>query len=266
MRAILTSSLGGSFKVDGKRVPSVLLADNGLLNKLREVWRDNARVMIVCGSPNDYEKNDSVCACMREAFPMSGLSVSRLEICDDRNEELVEKTGEMDVIILAGGHVPTQNRFLKKIGLKERLSDFNGLLIGWSAGTMNCAANVYAAPELEGEAVDPDYERWMPGLGITEINVFPHYQLLKEEYLDGLRIMEDIVYKDSLQHEILALNDGSYLVIEAGTEVLFGEAYLIWKGNKKQICRNEEFVVLKGSSVQEKIEPAGRRQEAGERL
>lgn len=99
MKAILTSSLGGSYKVEGKRVPSVLLSDNGLLDKLREVWRDNARVMIVCASPNDYEKNDSVCACMREAFPMSGLSISYLETCDDRNEELVEKSGEMDVII-----------------------------------------------------------------------------------------------------------------------------------------------------------------------
>lgn len=245
MKAILTSSLGGSFKVDGKRVPSVLLADNGLLNKLREVWRDNARVMIVCGSPDDYEKNDSVCACMRESFPMSGLSVSCLEICDDRNEDLVEKSGEMDVIVLAGGHVPTQNRFLKKIRLQERLRDFNGLLLGWSAGTMNCAANVYAAPELEGEAADPDFERWMAGLGITEINVFPHYHLLKDEYLDGLRIMEDITYKDSFQHEILAMNDGSWLMLEDGREVLHGEAYLIRDGIMKQICRNGEAVVLK---------------------
>lgn len=123
MKAILTSSLGGSIKVDGKRVPSVLLADNGLLHKLREVWSDNAKVMIICASPSDYEKNDSVCACMREAFPMSGLSVSYLEICDDRNEKLAEKAGEMDVIILSGGHVPTQNRFLKKIRLKERIQE-----------------------------------------------------------------------------------------------------------------------------------------------
>lgn len=249
MKAILTSSLGGSYKVEGKRVPSVLLSDNGLLDKLREVWRDNARVMIVCASPNDYEKNDSVCACMREAFPMSGLSISYLETCDDRNEELVEKSGEMDVIILAGGHVPTQNRFLKKIGLKERLKGFHGLLIAWSAGTMNCAANVYAAPELEGEAVDPNYERWMTGLEITEINVFPHYQLLKDEYLDGMRIMEDITYADSFGHEILAMNDGSYLVIEDGREVLFGEAYLIRDGSLQQICRNGESVVLSGQCL-----------------
>ncbi len=244
MKAILTSSLGGSIKVDGKRVPSVLLEENNLLKTLREIWTDNAKVMLVCASPDDYEKNDSVCACMREAFPMSGLSISYLEKCDDRNEELVERSGEMDVIILGGGHVPTQNRFFKKIGLQERLRDFHGLLIAWSAGTMNCAVTVYAAPELEGEAADPHFERWITGLGITDINVFPHYQSLKDEYLDGLRVVEDITYKDSFGHGILALNDGSWLMIEDGREILHGEAYLIQDGTLKQICRNGESVVL----------------------
>ena len=244
MKAVLTSSLGGSFKVDGKRVPSALLTDNGLLDKLKEVWINNAKVMILCASPNDYEKNDSVCECLKEAFPMSGLNISYIDKCDDRNEELIEKLEEMDVVLLAGGHVPTQNEFMKKLKLREKLMNFNGFIIAWSAGSMNCATNVYAAPELEGEAVDLYYKRWITGLGITEINIYPHYQLLKNEYLDGLRVMEDITYADSFKHEILAMNDGSYILIEDGTEVLFGEAYLIKDGCKEQICKNGESRVL----------------------
>ena len=245
MNIILTSSLGGSFKVNGKRVPSVFLTDNGLVDKLKELWVDNSKVMIICASPNDYEKNDSVCACLKESFPMSGLGISYIEICDDRNEKLIEKLPEMDVILLAGGHVPTQNIFMKKIGLKERLIDFNGLLIAWSAGSMNCASNVYAAPELEGEAVDTSFIRWIPGLGLTETNIFPHYQLLKNDYLDGLRVMEDITYADSYTHEILAMNDGSYITIENATETLYGEAYRIKNGKLEMICRNGEMLVLK---------------------
>lgn len=245
MNIILTSSLGGSFKVDGQRIPSVFITDNGLLDKLKELWVEDSKVMIICASPNDYEKNDSVCACLRESFPMSGLSVSYIEKCDDRNEELLEKLPEMDVILLAGGHVPTQNIFMKKIRLKERLKDFNGLLIAWSAGSMNCASNVYAAPELEGEAVDTDYSRWISGLGLTETNIFPHYQVLKDAYLDGLRVMEDITYADSYTHEILAMNDGSYITIENGTEILHGEAYRIKNGKLEMICRNGEALVLK---------------------
>ena len=188
MKAILTSSLGGSIKVNGTRVPSILIEKNGLLERLKSIWTPDARVMIICGSPGDYEKNDIVCACLKEAFPMSGLSISYIEKCDDRNREIINELEKMDVIILAGGHVPTQNKFMQQLQLKERLKDYNGIIVAWSAGSMNCAENVYAGPELEGEAIDPNYERWIPGLGITKINIFPHFQTLKNEYLDGLRL------------------------------------------------------------------------------
>ena len=188
MKAILTSSLGGSIKVNGTRVPSILIEKNGLLERLKSIWTPNAKVMIICGSPGDYEKNDSVCACLKEALPMSGLSISYIEKCDDRNREIINELEKMDVIILAGGHVPTQNKFMQQLQLKERLKDYNGIIVAWSAGSMNCAENVYAGPELEGEAIDPNYERWIPGLGITKINIFPHFQTLKNEYLDGLRL------------------------------------------------------------------------------
>ena len=245
MNIILTSSLGGSIKVNGRWVPSTIFSNNELLDKFKELWVEDSKVMIICASPNDYEGNDSVCACLREAFPMSGLSISYIEICDDRNEKLIEKLSEMDVILLAGGHVPTQNTFMKKIGLKERLVGFNGLLIALSAGSMNCASNVYVAPELEGEAIDTSFVRWISGLGLTETNIFPHYQSLKDDYLDGLRVMEDITYADSYTHEILAMNDGSYITIENGTEILYGEAYRIKDGNLEMICKNGEAFVLK---------------------
>lgn len=55
--------------------------------------------------------------------------------------------------------VPAQNEFMKQLHLKEKLNGYKGIVIAWSAGSMNCAETVYAAPELEGEAVDPFYER-----------------------------------------------------------------------------------------------------------
>lgn len=40
MKMILTSALGGSRKVDGRRVPAVLLNDNGQLGKLKALWKE----------------------------------------------------------------------------------------------------------------------------------------------------------------------------------------------------------------------------------
>jgi len=244
MKAMLTSSLGGSFKVNGVRVPSVLIQENGLLDNLKSMWVQNAKVLIICADPTDYEKNDSVCACLKEAFPMSGLSISCIDKCDDRNLNAIENLKDMDVLIFAGGHVPTQNRFMKQLRVKERLMDYNGIIVAWSAGSMNCADMVYASPEFEGEAVDPSYERWITGLGITDINMFPHLQVLKDEYLDGLRIIEDITFDDSIGHEIIALNDGSYIMIDDGQTALYGEAYMIKDKRMAQICKNGESILL----------------------
>lgn len=109
---------------------------------------------------------------------------------------------------------------------------------------MNCAETVYAAPELEGEAIDPDYKRWISGLGITKVNILPHFQSLKDEILDDLRLIEDITYADSMGHEILALNDGSYIVVDGDNETVYGEAYSIKDGCMKQICENGKTVSL----------------------
>ena len=81
-----------------------------------------------------------------------------------------------DLIILAGGHVPTQNAFFQDIGLRKLIKDYQGVVLGISAGTMNAADRVYIQPEEPGETV-PEFQRFGEGLGITRINVLPHYQM-----------------------------------------------------------------------------------------
>ena len=244
MKVMLTSSLGGSSKVNGIRVPSILIQCNGLLDNLKSIWITDANVLIICADPSDYEKNDSVCDCLKESLPMSGLSISNINKCDDRNPNAVDALESIDVLILAGGHVPTQNKFMDQLRLKERLKDYHGIVVAWSAGSMNCADTVYAGPELEGEAIDPLYERWVTGHGLTNINVFPHFQSLKDDYLDGLRLIEDITYADSVGHEILALNDGSYIMLENGKVTLYGEAYMIKDRQHWKICNDGESIPL----------------------
>ena len=244
MKVIMTSSIGGLIKENGNRIPTQLPGYNGFLEKLQREWVNQAKVLIIAGSPTYFEKNDALCECFKRSFPMSGLSISYMAICDERNESLVDKISEMDVVLLAGGHVPTQNAFFEKIGLREKLVRFDGLLISWSAGSMNCADVVYAGPELDGEALDPNFKRWISGLGVTNINIFPHFQRLKDEWLDGFRLIEDITFEDSMGHEIIAMNDGTYITIEDGVQKLFGEAYQIKDGTIHLICRDGMSIYL----------------------
>ena len=164
---------------------------------------------------------------------------------DRRNEhqasELIRDSG---LIILAGGHVPTQNRFFSRIGLRALLKDYNGILIGISAGSMNSAETVYAQPERDGEAIDPAYQRFLPGLGLTKTMLLPHYQENKDDILDGQRVYEDIAFSDSYGRVIYAIPDGSYLFIKNGKEELRGEAYRISEGKMSQIAQTNDIVAL----------------------
>lgn len=101
MKAILTSSLGGQKKIDGKRLPAKLPETNGLLKNIQAVWKNDSKVMIISGSPAYYDKNDSVLFCLKGAFPLSDLSVSEVLMCDERNIEIIDRLPEMDVLILA---------------------------------------------------------------------------------------------------------------------------------------------------------------------
>ena len=174
-------------------------------------------------------------AIMRDLLASSGVRFASFITLEDENAHRAQQLIDgSDFIILAGGHVPTQNEFINRIGLRHMLGNFDGVLMGISAGTMNSASVVYAQPELEGEAVDPNYVRFLPGLGLTEVMILPHYQQNKDEVLDGLRIYEDIAVGDSIGRTFYALPDGSYLHIHGGCQELRGEAYRIRDGQMEK--------------------------------
>ena len=106
---------------------------------------------------------------------------------------------------------------------------------------MNAAEVVYAQPELDGEAVDPEYRRFIKGLGLTKINILPHYQMTGNFMLDGMRLFEDITYGDSCGRHFLALPDGSYYTSIDGKGTVWGEAYEIADGEMRLICEEGEY-------------------------
>lgn len=236
MKLFLTSNIGGSIKVDGKRVPTRLCEDNDMLRNIKDRWIDNSKVLIVGGAADDTAVNDSIRNIFVSAFAMSDLMIDKMNICDNRNLGIIEDINDYDAVILTGGHVPTQNKFFEDINLKKYLKDYQGIVIGISAGSMNCADTVYAQPELDGESIDPNYRRFIKGLGITKYNVLPHYQDIKDDMLDEKRLFEDITYADSYGQRFYTLEDGSYILIENEAAILYGAAYLISEGKIEKIC------------------------------
>ena len=243
MTVFLTSSPTGP--LDRSRIVEGFDTKNKLVENLKERWVENARCLLISAAPAEDAFADGMRAHMVEVMGISGLSVGACDIWDDRTEDFsVEVLKSYDVVFLGGGHVPTQNAFFRRIGLREKMTQFDGLVIGISAGTMNSADVVYAQPELEGESIDPEYKRFIPGLGLTKINVLPHYQMIKDAVLDGQRVFEDISYSDSMGREFYALVDGTYILCENGTETIWGEAYRIADGVLTQICEEDQTLEI----------------------
>ncbi|MGN0351249.1 MAG: Type 1 glutamine amidotransferase-like domain-containing protein [Roseburia sp.] len=242
MIVFLTSSPTGP--LDRSRNVEGFDEKNQFLANLRKYWIDNSKCLIITAFPDDDTANDEMRQFMSSALQKSGLSSQSFDIWDRRTTDFSTETlNSYDVIFLGGGHVPTQNAFFHEIGLREKIAKFDGIIIGISAGTMNSARLVYAQPELPGEALDPGYQRFLQGLSLTETNILPHYQMVKDSLLDGMRLYEDITYADSIGRQFLVLPDGSYLLIDNGTETIYGEAYRITDTRIEKICEENQTYI-----------------------
>jgi len=218
---------------------------NGFIDELRRCLPDPIRGLSICSHPDSFEITDFYAGITKGYFEDAGFRFEDFRVLDSRNEDrAAELIRSSDLIILSGGHVPTQNIFIQRIGLRALLQGYEGVVIGISAGSMNAADVVYAQPEETGEAVDPAYRKFLPGLGLTKVNLLPHYQRVKDDILDGLRLFEDVTYADSMGRTFYAIPDGSYLFVRDGQEELRGEAYRIRDGRMERISENGQRVLL----------------------
>lgn len=238
---LMTLFVTSSPFIDGA-AKAILSNENQFLDRIREALPPFPRCLYVCSSPEDRESTCRYGAETFIAFAEAGIPFSSYRILDAQTAaDAPALVAESDFIILCGGHVPTQNAFFQEIGLRELLEDFPGVIMGISAGSMNSADEVYVQPEEEGES-DPEFARFAPGLGLTEVNVCPHYQKVKDTVLDGLRLFEDITYADSMEHEFFALPDGSYFYQDEDQLLLCGEAWRIKDGILEKLTTSGEVL------------------------
>lgn len=215
---------------------------NGFIDRIRTVLPPNPKAVFVCSDPDDHEGTCQFAAITTAAFVEAGIAFRGYEVLDGTNaSRAYGMLSHCDLVVLSGGHVPTQNAFFRRIRLRHLLHKFQGTVMGISAGSMNCAGIVYVQPEEPGES-DPDFARFAPGLGLTEVNICPHYQKVKDNILDGLRLFEDITYEDSFGHEFFALPDGSYFYQDEAQLLLCGEAYRIRDGILELLTLEDEVL------------------------
>ena len=227
--------------IDG--APRAILSNaNEFVDRIRACLPENPQVLFICSDPEDHDGTCRFAAETTGAFCEAEIPFSGYQVLDwttaRRAYNLISNT---DFIILSGGHVPTQNVFFRKIRLRHLLRHFGGVVLGISAGSMNMAEDVYVQPEAPGES-DPDFQRFAPGLGLTWVNICPHFQKVRNYELDGLRLFEDITFADSMGRCFFALPDGSYFYQDDEGLLLCGKAYRIRDGILELLTEDGEVL------------------------
>lgn len=239
-KIFLTSNMGCSYKVDGKRFAKIIDNKNGIVELLKSNLDKEENFLFFASSPNEYERTDAYASVTFNSFNMSGFNFKKLIVIDDRyNGNLESDIKNSDLIFLAGGHTPTEMKFFEKINLRELLKDYDEVIIGQSAGSLNLADTVVCGPECE-EEIGTSYI-WK-GLGKTNINIEPHFTMNPLEIDKNVR--EELL-KLSVEYPIYAICDGSYIFDDGDTQTLYGEGYILNNRNIEKICDDGKKLVLK---------------------
>lgn len=265
MKAIfLTSSIGGYIKVveNDVVIKKIVKCDNsnGFITHLKKYVPNINSMVFIAGNPDGGEKTDDYANTVKESLNLDDFEIKKISIIDNRFKGNIKNTIlSADVVFLAGGNVPSQNDFIKKINLKEILKDYKGVVIGQSAGSMNCNKRVYAQPEEDEEFDNPNYKIERDGLGLVNFTIMPHMnnagkygELDENNHPTVMTMCVDDSKKLKMPH--YGIVDYGFIEIVNGKAISYGKTLLIKNGKCVTLCENGENIELKDNYLYNKIE------------
>ena len=205
-------------------------------------------ILFVASDPKDYEMTEFYANDMVSRIEKEGVKVNSLTLLDNRNKgKAASLFSKCNLVILSGGHTPTQNKFFSSFPLKMLISRFKGTLLAISAGSMNSGKEVYLMPEEEGETKSEECNKLVKGLGLTSIVIIPHYRAKENDELDGINLYREIVYPFFKNRAVMCIPDGTYIYSSDEGEAIAGECWSIYGGKRNKISEDgEEVFVEKG--------------------
>lgn len=228
---------------NGNKIPHNFGNKNNILTNLKKHIKKYDNMLIVASDQYDTQETDIHVKTIIGAFELT-LPFKNYALLDCRTEKDAKQLVEnADLVYLMGGHAPTQRKFFDNIKLKEIMQNYDGVVLGISAGSINSATTVYCPPELEGEGYDKNFQRFYAGLGLTNINIYPHFSVIKDIVLDGKKMIDYLV-EDSAKLPILVLEDGSYFIQKENEIELYGKSYKLFNKSFVDLCQDNQCVKI----------------------
>lgn len=239
----LTSSVGGYKKTEKGKVAINIDNSNHFVDELKKIKPKWKNFVVVCSDPDGYQKTDEYASIYFKAFNLDGFGIENMTVLDHRFKGDVEKAiMEADVVFLSGGYTPKQNAYLKEIHLDKILKDYDGIVIGQSAGSMNLAETVYCPPDIL-EDLSDDYKRSFSGVGLTNIRIMPHMNIAKCDNIGNSgKNTYDFLIEDSFKFPVYGIFDYGFIEIKDGKAISFGKTLLFKDGKEIELCKENEKV------------------------
>lgn len=243
MIKILASDFGNYEKVNGEKITHPMSNDNGIVDQLKANLKSTNKVVFVSSDINSTP--ESVLPYARiffDSMKMVDITFKEYLIIEGTNcDKASEYIEDADLVFLCGGDTYNQHKLFSKINLKQILSSCSGIVMGQSAGALNMAADVFNSPEEMEESEPIFYE----GLGLTNINIEPHFKYDDTDFDDKEKYQRDAIIKESYNRPIYGQCNGSHIFIdEDNVATIYGETYLINNGKIEKICDNHKSFII----------------------
>lgn len=235
----LTSDFKNYEKVNGEKITKPIDNTNGFVDSLKSNLKKTEKIVfVVSDGHQEHEKNMVYANIFFDSLKMVGIHFNEYCVLEDvTRDKASEYIAGADIVFLCGGRTSYQMKFFDEINLKELLENYNGIVIGQSAGAINMADVVYNSPE-DLEQSDPII---YPGLGLTNINIEPHFQYDTTDFDETEQYQRNNILEESMKRCIIGQCNGSHVMVDEDNNVIIcGQTYMIDNGNIELICRDGE--------------------------
>ena len=190
---------------------------HGLGEMFKEEIKNQKSIVYIPGSPEKIEKaKTKYIPVFTNHFKKVGINFEKTNLItpDLTVDEAKEMISNASFIMLMGGDPFKQKELCKNLGILEDLKNYNGVMVGFSAGAMLMSKFIIITPCSE-EYPDFHIEG---GLNLDELSIYPHNNTSEDKYPEIL-IAGDESYKKEDLLKVAKEYGSFYLLQDNGIDI-----------------------------------------------
>jgi peptidase E len=184
---------------------------HGLGDMFKTELKSTKSIVYIPGSVKKIKKAEEIyIPAFTKHFKNEGIVFDEINLLTPKTNpnEAQEKVKNASFIMLMGGNPFEQKDMCEKLGIISSLKNYDGLMLGFSAGAMLMSKYMIVTPC---SAEYPNF-RIEKGLNLDNISIYPHNNTNSEEYPNELVSGDEIYRKEDLIK--VAKKYGEYYLIQ----------------------------------------------------